>query len=148
MAASGLSYGAWALHCGTQDFTPVVTCRLSSPLHVKSSQTRDQTHVPCIASQILNPWTAREVPVSSFLSEILGVEDSPECLPSINSVLWEDTESPHLQGTSRLSQEVHTEHSVEVSCSDGEGGEDGGQGRAREARDASGSSELGPGGQN
>ena len=27
-----------------------------------SSQTRDQTHVPCIGRQILNHWTAREVP--------------------------------------------------------------------------------------
>ena len=69
------------------DFSLVVTRRLSSLLHVKSSQTRDQTRVPCIASQILNPWTAREVPVSSFLSEMLGLEDSRECLPTVNSVL-------------------------------------------------------------
>ena len=69
------------------NFSLVVTCRLSSPLHVRSSQTRDQTRVPCIASQILNPRTASEVPVSSCLSEMLGVEDSPECLPTVNSVL-------------------------------------------------------------
>jgi len=30
--------------------------------HVESSQTRDQTHVPCIGSWILYYWTAREVP--------------------------------------------------------------------------------------
>ena len=34
--------------------------------HVGSSQTRDQTCVPCIARQILNSWTTREVPRLSF----------------------------------------------------------------------------------
>ena len=28
-----------------------------------SSQTRDQTRVPCIGRQILNHWTIREVPL-------------------------------------------------------------------------------------
>ena len=27
-----------------------------------SSLTRDRTHIPCIAKQILNHWTTREVP--------------------------------------------------------------------------------------
>ena len=31
-----------------------------------SSLTRDQTHVPCVAGQILNHWTTREVPWSGF----------------------------------------------------------------------------------
>ena len=31
------------------------------PQHVESSQTRDQTHVPCTGRQIINHWTAREV---------------------------------------------------------------------------------------
>ena len=35
---------------------------LVTPKHVESSQTRDQTHVPCIGRQILYHWTAREVP--------------------------------------------------------------------------------------
>ena len=29
--------------------------------HVESSQTRDQTYVPCVGRQILNHWTTREV---------------------------------------------------------------------------------------
>ena len=28
-----------------------------------SSLTEDQTHIPCIAGQILNHWTTREVPL-------------------------------------------------------------------------------------
>ena len=40
--------------------------------HVESSQTRDQTHVPCIGRWILNHWTAREVLDLMFLSS-LGV---------------------------------------------------------------------------
>ena len=31
-----------------------------------SSQTRDPTHVPCIARQILNHWVTREVPCCSY----------------------------------------------------------------------------------
>ena len=36
---------------------------LVAPWLVDSSQTRDQTHGPCIAKQILNHLTSREVPV-------------------------------------------------------------------------------------
>ena len=36
---------------------------LVAPWHVGSSQTRDQTLVPCIGRQILNHWTTREFPV-------------------------------------------------------------------------------------
>ena len=32
---------------------------LVAPLHAEASQTRDQTHVPCIGRQILNHWTTR-----------------------------------------------------------------------------------------
>ena len=39
---------------------------LVAPWHVDSSQTRDQTHVPCIGRQILNHWTSREVWESPF----------------------------------------------------------------------------------
>ena len=49
-------------------------CRLSScgiwvsaPRQVGSSQTRDQTHIPCIARQILNRWTTREAHTFLFL---------------------------------------------------------------------------------
>ena len=41
-------------------------------LHVESSQTRDQTHVPCTGRQILNPWTIWEIPFLLFL-EALGL---------------------------------------------------------------------------
>ena len=36
-----------------------------------SSLTRDWTWIPCIAREILNHWTAKEVPVSLFLSLFL-----------------------------------------------------------------------------
>ena len=39
---------------------------LVAPWHVRSSRTRDQTHVPCISRQILNHWTTREVPKILF----------------------------------------------------------------------------------
>ena len=29
--------------------------------HVKSSQNRDRTHVPCIGRRILNHWTTRDI---------------------------------------------------------------------------------------
>ena len=34
---------------------------LVAPRHVESSQTRDQTCVPCFDRCILNPWASREV---------------------------------------------------------------------------------------
>ena len=34
--------------------------------HVESSQTRDQTSVPCIGRCVLNRWTTREVPCIDF----------------------------------------------------------------------------------
>ena len=40
---------------------------LVTPQHVYLSfSTRDQTHVPWVGRQILNPWTPREVPTVSF----------------------------------------------------------------------------------
>ena len=39
----------------------------SVPRHVESSQTRDQTPVPCIGRQILSHWTTREVLLLSWL---------------------------------------------------------------------------------
>ena len=54
---AGSSGGAQAeLLCGTWDF---------------SSQTRDRTHVPCIAGQILNHWPTRKVPLPSFLTLVI-----------------------------------------------------------------------------
>ena len=34
-----------------------------APRHVRSSQTRGRTRVPCIGRRILNHWTTREVPI-------------------------------------------------------------------------------------
>ena len=46
--------------------------------HVESSQTRDRTHVPCTGSQILNPWTTRDVPeVTSVGYDFLSSQSSP-----------------------------------------------------------------------
>ena len=45
-----------------------------APEHVGSSQTRDQTQVPCTGSWILKHWTSREVQPALFLLF--------ECLPS------------------------------------------------------------------
>ena len=39
----------------------VVTTGVVAPQHVESSQTRDQTHIPCIGRWILNHWTTRAV---------------------------------------------------------------------------------------
>ena len=38
--------------------------------HVGSSQTRDQTHVPCIGRQILNQWTTRGSPEQANLCHV------------------------------------------------------------------------------
>ena len=35
-------------------------------MHVGSSHTRDQTHVPCIGRQIPNHWTTREAQIWLF----------------------------------------------------------------------------------
>ena len=45
---------------------------LAAPLHVDlSSLTRDWTHIPRIARQVLNHWTTTEVPLKSFLNLIV-----------------------------------------------------------------------------
>ena len=44
---------------------------LVAPQHMESSRTRDQTHVPCIGSWIVNHCTAREVPGHTFEHESL-----------------------------------------------------------------------------
>ena len=74
------SSSTWASHCGgfyycgaqalrpkgfsscgalTQFVEPGLSCSVACGIFL----TMDQTHVPCIARQILNPWTTREVPV-------------------------------------------------------------------------------------
>ena len=44
---------------------------LVAPQHVEASWTRDRTHVPFIGKRILNHWTTREVPISTFLDLII-----------------------------------------------------------------------------
>ena len=40
------------------------------PGHVESSQTKDQTHVPCIGRWILNHWITRKVLPSFYLTKM------------------------------------------------------------------------------
>ena len=70
MAALGLSFGTQDLHvpfgissCGvwTQQFWHK---SFTAPRHVESIGTRNRTHVPCIARQILNLRSTREVPTA------------------------------------------------------------------------------------
>ena len=42
-----------------------------------SSSTRDQTHVPCVARQILNHWTTKGVPAPGFLTHVCRAEEEP-----------------------------------------------------------------------
>ena len=81
----------------------VVICSLSFPLHVESSWSRDQTHFPCIDSQILTHQTTRgalcscspSLLVSDFLfHKYKQTSNADSChlrvcstLPSIDSVL-------------------------------------------------------------
>ena len=41
---------------------------LVAPWHVESSQTSDQTCVPCIGRRVLNHWTIRKVLIAPLLS--------------------------------------------------------------------------------
>ena len=42
------------------------SCGVWAPGHVRSSWTRDQTHVPCIGRRILYHWATKEVPLESL----------------------------------------------------------------------------------
>ena len=54
---------------------------LVAPWHVGSSQTRGQTHVPCIGRQVLNYWTTGGVPLfETLLSGVWGVYPEAELL--------------------------------------------------------------------
>ena len=57
---------------------------LAALQHVVSSQTRDRTHVSCIASQILSHWTTREVSHGHFLRTTVAAERAMgECRQTI-----------------------------------------------------------------
>ena len=53
------------LSCGARALLPCHMQDLKSPA-------KDRTHIPCIGSWVLNYWTAREVPKSTFDSPLLG----------------------------------------------------------------------------
>ena len=56
---SGFCYSkAWALGTRAQLLWPLGSV---APQHVGSSQTKDQTRVPCTGRQILNHWATKEV---------------------------------------------------------------------------------------
>ena len=93
VAGSGASSscGAWASCCGgfsccgvwaTWCLSVAAALSLVAPLHGGSSWTRDWTSVPCIGRQILNHWTTREVPPSTFTSMVKTIENPwPSCPP-------------------------------------------------------------------
>ena len=59
-----VSHCGGLFRCGTQALELGFSSSVPGPAalwHVESSQTRYQTHVPCIGRQILNHWTTREV---------------------------------------------------------------------------------------
>ena len=65
--------------CGTQ--------LLVAPQPVRSSQTREQSCVPCIGRQILNHWTTREVQTPLLLTHLSA--PSPRC--SLSWAAWLST---------------------------------------------------------
>ena len=80
-AAHGLSPGTWASPVarhglwGTQA-SAVVAHGLSCPAAcLESSQTSDQTRVPCIGRQFLNHWTTNSVQFSSVAQSCLTLCD-------------------------------------------------------------------------
>ena len=52
--------------------------------------TRDQTYTPCIGRQNLNPWTAREVPIYTFIAVVPKQDITPiHWALTISQVVWE-----------------------------------------------------------
>ena len=73
LAAEHRLQGMWALVAAAPWLNRVLTHPDSIPQHVGSSQTRDQTCVPCTGRCILNHWTTREVTDSYYKLESLKV---------------------------------------------------------------------------
>ena len=86
---SGVSKLAGFSSCGTWSPDLQLTCLVTSQ-HVGSSQTRDQTHDPCIGRWILNPSTTREVLLVYFGEDLVRLtwiihvnkEEEPRTIPS------------------------------------------------------------------
>lgn len=57
--AGSLVSGAWSV--GMQGLQWLWCGALVAPQQMESSQTRDQTRIPCTGRRILNPWDTREV---------------------------------------------------------------------------------------
>ena len=86
---SGVSKLVSFSSCGTWSQYLHLTCLVASQ-HVGSSQTRDQTHDPCIGRWILNPWTTREALLIYFGEDLVRLtliiqvnkEEEPRTTPS------------------------------------------------------------------
>ena len=86
-----LRCSAWASHCsdfsccreqarGPAGFSSCGTWAQLLLQHVEFSPTRNQTHVPCVGSQILYHWTTREVRTSYLLCPL------PRNKPTVSEV--------------------------------------------------------------
>ena len=66
MAVPGLNSGTWDLHGVMQNLFVVVLefsdCGTLASIWDLSSLIRDQTHMPCIAKQVFNLCSTRDVP--------------------------------------------------------------------------------------
>ena len=72
--SGGSSCGLWALEhrlssCGARALLP--------PRHVKSSGTKDRTHVPCTGRRILYHWTPQRSPATFFFWDKAGSVGDP-----------------------------------------------------------------------
>ena len=60
---------------------------LAAPRHMESFQTRDQTCVFCTSRWILNHWTTREVPSSTFLMIYRLTVNDPQAWGPVSCLL-------------------------------------------------------------
>jgi len=73
-----------------------VASRVSCSGHVGSSQTRDQTRVPCIARWILNHWPTREAPKMDFISPLILQKMEGQWLYFLSSKCFANTDSKEM----------------------------------------------------
>ena len=69
---------------------------MAAPWHVRSSWTRDQTSVPCVARQTLNHWITREVTPTGLLEQGRGKKHGLEAVegPSRRTGLEQEADKP------------------------------------------------------